>query len=163
MTTRRGFQVSAADVQDEIRKYARGPVRWLAFRPVQLTAAQVIGGRPGLLVLAALLRALAPATLPGATQPAAQADVAEDDAARGALAAQPETAAPLSRLAVRRHDLRWEPGALVAHAGICAGGGEQSPSLPRLAFFNDLRTTQIAVDVAWRILSLLPRFLWCRR
>jgi hypothetical protein len=25
-TTRRGFQVSAADVQDEIRKYARGPV-----------------------------------------------------------------------------------------------------------------------------------------
>jgi RNA-directed DNA polymerase len=29
--------------------------------------------------------------------------------------------APLSRLAVRRHDPRWEPGALAAHAGICAG------------------------------------------
>jgi hypothetical protein len=43
--------------------------------------------------------------------------------ARGALAAQPEVAAPLSRLAVRRHDPRWEPGALAAHAGICAGGG----------------------------------------
>jgi hypothetical protein len=51
-----------------------GHVRWLAFRPLQLTAAQAIGGRPGLLVLAALLRALAPATLPAATQPAAQAD-----------------------------------------------------------------------------------------
>jgi hypothetical protein len=50
------------------------------------------------------------------------------------LAAQPETPAPLSRLAVRRHDPRWEPGALAAHAGICAGGGEQSPSLPRRAF-----------------------------
>ena len=24
-----------------------GPVRWLAFRPLQLTAAQAIGGRPG--------------------------------------------------------------------------------------------------------------------
>ncbi len=38
--------------------------------------------------------------------PAAQADVAEDDAACGTLAAQPETAAPLSRLAVRRRDPR---------------------------------------------------------
>ena len=28
-------------------------------------------------------------------------------------------------------DLREEPGALAAHAGICAGGGEQSSSLPR--------------------------------
>src|SRR5439155_8695901 len=31
----------------------------------------------------------------------------------------------------RRHDPREEPGALAAHAGICAGGGEQSSSLPR--------------------------------
>src|SRR4051812_22433414 len=28
-------------------------------------------------------------------------------------------------------DLRQEPGAGNPHAGICAGGGEQSPSLPR--------------------------------
>jgi hypothetical protein len=28
-------------------------------------------------------------------------------------------------------DLRQEPGAGKPHAGICAGGGEQSPSLPR--------------------------------
>ena len=134
-----------------------GPVRWLAFRPLQLTAAQAIGGRPGLLVLAALLRALAPATLPAATQPATQADVAEDDADRGALAAQPEVAAPLSRLAVRRHDPRWEPGALAAHAGICAGGGEQSPSLPRLLKFQGLINTLLFVDIAWRILVPLRR------
>ena len=76
------------------------------------------------------------AALPPATQPAAQADVAEDDADRGALAAQPEAPASLSRLAVRRHDPRWEPGALAAHAGICAGGGEQSPSLPRRVRFQ---------------------------
>ena len=66
---------------------------------------------------------------------------------RGALVAQPETPAPLSRLAVRRHDLRQEPGAVVPLAGICAGGGEQSPSLPRLRVFNDLQTTQSLVDV----------------
>ena len=106
-------------------------MRWLALGHCSWPPPQAIGRRPGLLVLAALLRALAPATLPAATQPAAQADVAEDDADRGALAAQSEVAAPLSRLAVRRHDPRWEPGALAAHAGICAGGGEQSPSLPR--------------------------------
>jgi hypothetical protein len=81
----------------------------LAFRPLQLTAAQAIDGRPGLLVLAALLRALAPATLPPAAKPAAQADEAEDDADCAALAAQPEATAPLSRLAVRRHDPSGSP------------------------------------------------------
>jgi hypothetical protein len=40
----------------------------------------------------------------------------------------PKAAAPLSRLAVRGHDPRWELGALAAHAGICAGNGEQSLS-----------------------------------
>jgi hypothetical protein len=46
--------------------------------------------------------ALALAALPPAAKPATQADVAEDDADRGALAAQAEAAA----LAVRRHDPR---------------------------------------------------------
>src|SRR5271157_6327161 len=32
-------------------------------------------------------------------------------------------------------DLRQEPGAGKPHAGICAGGGEQSPSLPRPCYF----------------------------
>jgi RNA-directed DNA polymerase len=38
---------------------------------------------------------------------------------------------PLPRRAVQHHDPRWEPSAVVPLAGICAGGGEQSPSLPR--------------------------------
>src|SRR5215475_10090965 len=42
---------------------------------------------------------------------------------------QGATSAALSPL--RRQNPREEPGALAAHAGICAGGGEQSSSLPR--------------------------------
>ena len=38
----------------------------------------------------------------------------------------------LRYLAARRHNPREEPAALAAHAGIGAGGGEQSRSLPRL-------------------------------
>ena len=39
--------------------------------------------------------------------------------------------AVFTREAGPRHHPRWEPGALAAPAGICAGGGEKSPSLPR--------------------------------
>jgi hypothetical protein len=46
------------------------------------------------------------------------------------LAAQPEIRHPYPA-GVRRHDPRQEPGAVVPLAGICAGGGEQSPSVPR--------------------------------
>src|SRR5467141_3294405 len=35
------------------------------------------------------------------------------------------------RETVPRHHPRWEPGALAAPAGICAGGGQQWPSLVR--------------------------------
>jgi hypothetical protein len=79
-----------------------------------------------------------------------QGGVAADDADRGMLAAQPETPAPLSRLAVRRHDPRWEPGAVLPLAGICAGGGEQSPSLPRLGIFQRLRIPHHQVDLCHR-------------
>jgi hypothetical protein len=44
----------------------------------------------------------------------------------------------------------------VSPEGILAEG-EELWSNPLRAFFNDLRTTQTAVDVAWRILSLLWR------
>jgi hypothetical protein len=54
-------------------------------------------------------------------QPAAPFDVPEDETDRGSLIVQLEPPAPLSRLALRPHDPRWEPGALAAHAGICAG------------------------------------------
>ena len=36
------------------------------------------------------------------------------------------------------HDPRWEPSAVVPLAGICAGGGEQSPSLPRRICSNNI-------------------------
>lgn len=39
--------------------------------------------------------------------------------------------APAAVTPLRRQDPREEPGALAALAGICAGGGQQWPSLPR--------------------------------
>ena len=38
---------------------------------------------------------------------------------------------PTAMSPLRRQNPREEPGALAAHAGICAGGGQQWPSLPR--------------------------------
>jgi hypothetical protein len=87
------------------------------------------------------------------TQPAAQADVAEDDADRGALAAQPEATAPLSRLVVRRHDPRWEPGALAAHAGIALGHFFTTP----LQMLGAMEVAQINLPVAVLIwLMIIP-------
>jgi DNA-binding NarL/FixJ family response regulator len=56
-----------------------------------------------------------------------------------------------SNCAPARHDPRQEPGAVVPLAGICAGGGEQSPSLPRrfsALFSNVLRMTLLPVPDA---------------
>ena len=47
------------------------------------------------------------------------------------LAAERRTADGSKPFAPPTFDPREEPGALAAHAGICAGGGEQSSSLPR--------------------------------
>jgi hypothetical protein len=38
---------------------------------------------------------------------------------------------PIRRSASLRHDLRQEPYAVTLHVRICAGGGQQWPSLPR--------------------------------
>src|SRR5712691_1427534 len=38
---------------------------------------------------------------------------------------------PIRRSASSRHDLRQEPYAVTLHVRICAGGGQQWPSLPR--------------------------------
>src|ERR1700726_4271507 len=38
---------------------------------------------------------------------------------------------PNALSSLRRHHPREEPGALAAHAGICAGGAQQRASLPR--------------------------------
>jgi hypothetical protein len=47
------------------------------------------------------------------------------------LVATRSTTPAASRRALPRHDPRHEPGAVVPLAGICAGGDEQSSSLPR--------------------------------
>jgi hypothetical protein len=66
---------------------------------------------------------------------------------RGSLVAQPETPAPLSRGALRRHDPRWELGALLADAGISAGGGEQSPSYRDSTCSIGYKNTFYIVDI----------------
>src|SRR5262249_42421814 len=54
-----------------------------------------------------------------------------DEADRRTLLALSTHPVPVARTTVPRHYPRQEPGALAALAGICAGGGERSPSLPR--------------------------------
>ena len=59
-------------------------------------------------------------------------DLGADAAPRRPMAAQPRILHPWPDAAIRRQNPREEPSALDAHAGICAGGGRQRPSLPRL-------------------------------
>src|SRR4029077_823495 len=66
-----------------------------------------------------------------APRPTAPIDVDANEDDRRPVPAIPTYPAPVARKAVPRHHPRWEPGALAAPAGICAGGGEKSPSLPR--------------------------------
>ena len=67
-----------------------------------------------------------------AAQPAVPADVPGYDADRGAFGCPARAPAPpVPTGGSERHDPRQEPGAVVSHARICAGGDEQSPSLPR--------------------------------
>jgi hypothetical protein len=74
---------------------------------------------------------------PAATKPAAQADVAE------AMMRISKHWRSSPKLRHPYPDWRFDvitrgggPSALAAHAGICAGGGEQSPSLPRQLLFQ---------------------------
>src|SRR5271170_4674798 len=66
-----------------------------------------------------------------APQPATSIDVDPNEDDRRPVLANPLHPASVAREAVPRHHPRWEPGALAAPAGICAGGGQQWPSLPR--------------------------------
>src|SRR5271166_5334446 len=66
-----------------------------------------------------------------APQPAASINVGPNEDDRGPVPAIPTHPASVAGEAVPRHHPRWEPGALAAPAGICAGGGQQWPSLPR--------------------------------
>ena len=66
-----------------------------------------------------------------APQPATSIDVDPNEDDRRPVLANPSHPASVAGEAVPRHHPRWEPGALAAPAGICAGGGQQWPSLPR--------------------------------
>ena len=50
------------------------------------------------------------------------------------------------RINASRHDSRQEPYAVVPHVRICAGGGEQSPSLPRPEYVDDRIVNDDAVN-----------------
>src|SRR4029453_18730641 len=58
-------------------------------------------------------------------------DMAAHVRPRRALAAQTPYPSSVSRATPARHDPRQEPGAVVPHAGICAGGAGSPASLPR--------------------------------
>ena len=66
-----------------------------------------------------------------ATQPNGTPQLGEVHPARRPLLSANQDATPVAKSPLRRQNPREEPGALGAHAGICAGGEEQSSSLPR--------------------------------
>ena len=66
-----------------------------------------------------------------APQPAHQPDMGAHSPPQSPMATTYPHPAPMAQRAVRRQNPRQEPSALDAHAGICAGGGRQRPSLPR--------------------------------
>ena len=70
----------------------------------------------------------APATSP---QPKGLRDLGTHGHPRKALPPVPRTATPLPVRTLVRYHSRQEPGAVVPHAGICAGGSGQPESLPR--------------------------------
>src|ERR1700726_3039178 len=66
-----------------------------------------------------------------ATQPACIHELGEVYQHHRPLLPVGQDTTPVAMSPFRRQYPREEPGALAAHAGICAGGGEQSSSLPR--------------------------------
>src|ERR1700757_298439 len=76
-------------------------------------------------------RAMALAQVAQATQPACIHELGEVYQYHRPLLPVDQDTTPAAMSPFRRQNPREEPGALVAHAGICAGGGERSSSLPR--------------------------------
>src|SRR5271167_466315 len=66
-----------------------------------------------------------------AAQPKGTPQLGEVHPARRPLLSANQDATPFAMSPLRRQNPREEPGALAAHAGIGAGGEEQSSSLPR--------------------------------
>jgi group II intron reverse transcriptase/maturase len=70
------------------------------------------------------------AAVASAAQSTQPVDLGADGAPGRPMATSTADSASLARAAVRRYHPRQEPSAVVPHAGICAGGGRQRPSLP---------------------------------
>src|ERR1700719_2335490 len=66
-----------------------------------------------------------------ATQPACVHELGEVHQHHRPLLPVDQDTTPAALSPLRRQNPREEPGALAAHAGICAGGEEKSSSLPR--------------------------------
>src|SRR5882757_5892644 len=75
--------------------------------------------------------AMALAQVAQATQPAGLHELGEVHQLNRPLLPVDQDTASAALSPFRRQNPREEPGALAAHAGICAGGGQQWPSLPR--------------------------------
>src|ERR1700680_4796467 len=75
--------------------------------------------------------AMALAQIAHATQPACVNDLGEAHQHLRTLLPVDQDTTPTAMSPLRRQNPREEPGALAAHAGICAGGGWQQPLLPR--------------------------------
>jgi hypothetical protein len=72
-----------------------------------------------------------------AAQPTSRPQLGEVHPARRPLLSANQDATPIAMSPLRRQNPREEPGALAARAGICAGGGERSSSLPRPLLASD--------------------------
>src|SRR5580700_6398045 len=66
-----------------------------------------------------------------ATQPARIHELGEVHQLNRPILPVDQDSTPTALSPLRRQNPREEPGALAAHAGICAGGEERSSSLPR--------------------------------
>jgi hypothetical protein len=75
--------------------------------------------------------AMALAQVTQATQPACIHELGEVHQHNRPLLPVDQDITPTAMSPLRRQNPREEPGALAAHAGICAGRGWQQPSLPR--------------------------------
>ena len=72
-----------------------------------------------------------------AAQPKGTPQLGEVHPARRPLLSANQDATPFAMSPLRRQNPREEPGALAAHAGICAGGAEQSASLVRCRLLSE--------------------------
>src|SRR5882757_9003168 len=123
------------EVKMELRKRMNDPIAktgaWLKrMLKGHLNYYAVAGKQPEPVVV--LQRgAMALAQVAQTTQPACIHELGEVHQRHRPLLPVDQDTASTAMPPFRRQNPREEPGALAAHAGICAGGGQQWPSLPR--------------------------------